>query len=197
MTETQDEKNQCCNRDDLFLPRRAPLAAAPLLMSTQTVDIDASADKVWNAVEELRWLNTWHPAVAKDEIVEGKNNTVGAVRLLTLKGGGPSRRSCCAFEPPGRSIPIRDPRKRAAGERLHLDLDREIRGQGQVDRHLDGPFQAQERGRQSGRQRERQDRDRHHHGRLPRRTLTNLEEDAGGRDAWQAGLPREPPPRRS
>ena len=49
-------------------------------------------------------LNTWHPAVATDEIVEGKNNTVGAVRLLTLKGGGTIKEKLLAFDPAGRSF---------------------------------------------------------------------------------------------
>jgi len=39
-------------------------------------------------------LNSWHPALEKDEIVEGTNNTVGAVRLLTLKDGGTIKESC-------------------------------------------------------------------------------------------------------
>ena len=47
---------------------------------------------------------TWHPAVATDEIVEGKNNTVGAVRLLTLKGGGTIKEKLLAFDAAGRSF---------------------------------------------------------------------------------------------
>jgi mxaD protein len=63
-------------------------AAAPVLHATKTVVIDASAYKVWHTAKDFNALNTWHPALASDEIVEGTNNTVGAVRLLTLKGGG-------------------------------------------------------------------------------------------------------------
>jgi len=43
-------------------------------------------------------LNTWHPALASDEIVSGSNNTVGAVRLLTLKGGGTIKEKLLAFD---------------------------------------------------------------------------------------------------
>jgi len=80
------------------------LAAAPVLTTTKTITIDAPAAKVWNATMNFNGLNTWHPAVATDEIVEGKNNTVGAVRLLTLKGGGTIKEKLLAFNPAGHSF---------------------------------------------------------------------------------------------
>jgi len=79
-------------------------AAAPRLTASKTVTIDASATKIWHNVRDFNALNTWHPAVASDEIVEGKNNTVGAVRLLTLKGGGTIKEKLLAFDPAGRSF---------------------------------------------------------------------------------------------
>jgi mxaD protein len=79
-------------------------AAAPRLTVSKTVTIDASAGKVWHMVRDFNALNTWHPALATDEIVEGKNNTVGAVRLLTLKGGGTIKEKLLAFDPAGRSF---------------------------------------------------------------------------------------------
>src|SRR5277367_5283126 len=79
-------------------------AAAPRLSTSKTIDIDASAAKVWRAAKDFNGLNTWHPAVATDEIVEGKNNTVGAVRLLTLKGGGTIKEKLLAYDPAGRSF---------------------------------------------------------------------------------------------
>jgi len=75
------------------------VAAAPKLHVTQSVEINASAHKVWKAVESFDSLNTWHPAVAKDEIVEGTNDTAGAVRLLTLKDGGTIKEKLLAMEP--------------------------------------------------------------------------------------------------
>jgi mxaD protein len=79
-------------------------AAAPRLTTSKTISIDASASKVWQRVMDFNGLNTWHPAVASDEIVEGKNNTVGAVRLLTLKGGGTIKEKLLDFNPAGRSF---------------------------------------------------------------------------------------------
>jgi mxaD protein len=80
------------------------LAAAPLLRTSKTISIDAPAGKVWKLVQNFNSLNTWHPAVATDEIVEGTNNTVGAVRLLTLKGGGTIKEKLLTFDPTGRSF---------------------------------------------------------------------------------------------
>jgi len=79
-------------------------AAALWLTVSKTITIDASAAKVWHAARDFNGLNNWHPAVATDEIVEGKNNTVGAVRLLTLKGGGTIREKLLAFNAAGRSF---------------------------------------------------------------------------------------------
>jgi len=72
-------------------------AAANALHVTKSVTINADAAKVWDVVKNFDGLNTWHPAVAKDEIVSGKNNTVGAVRLLTLKDGGTIKEKLLAY----------------------------------------------------------------------------------------------------
>jgi mxaD protein len=82
-------------------------AAAPWLHVTQTVDIAAPAAKVWSAAKNFDQLNTWLPPVAKDEIVEGKNNTVGAVRLLTLKDGGTVKEKLLAYTPAARTFRYR------------------------------------------------------------------------------------------
>ena len=77
------------------------LADAPLLHVRKTVVIDAPADKVWAAAMDFDGINTWHPAVAKDVIVEGKNNTIGAVRLLTLQDGGTIKEKLLGFDAAG------------------------------------------------------------------------------------------------
>jgi mxaD protein len=79
-------------------------ADAPWLHVRQTIEIDASAGKVWAAAKNFDGLNTWHPALAKDEIVSGTNNTVGAVRLLTLKDGGTIKEKLLAFNAAGRTF---------------------------------------------------------------------------------------------
>ncbi len=66
----------------------ASFAAAPTLQATQSVTIDAPVDRVWDAIKDFDSLNTWHPAVTKDVIVAGRNNAIGAERMLTLGDGG-------------------------------------------------------------------------------------------------------------
>jgi mxaD protein len=66
----------------------AVAAGAPVLKVSKSVTINASADEVWAQASNFSGLNTWHPAVESDKIVQGTDNAVGAVRLLTLKGGG-------------------------------------------------------------------------------------------------------------
>ncbi len=53
---------------------------------TESVTIDASADKVWAIIKDFDALSKWHPAVEKSPADKG--NTEGSVRQLTLKGGG-------------------------------------------------------------------------------------------------------------
>ncbi len=77
------------------------LAAAPELSVKKSVTIAAPADKVWDAAKNFDGLNTWLPALASDELVSGTNNTVGAVRLLTLKGGGTIKEKLLAFDDGG------------------------------------------------------------------------------------------------
>jgi mxaD protein len=79
----------------------ASWAAAPDLTVKKTVTIAAPADKVWDAAKNFDGLNTWHPALASDEIVSGTNNTAGAVRLLTLKGGGTIKEKLLQFDDTG------------------------------------------------------------------------------------------------
>jgi mxaD protein len=88
----------------LVLDSGYALAAAPVLHASDTVTIDASAYKVWHTAKNFNALNTWHPGVASDVIVEGTNNTVGAVRVLTLKGGGMVKERLLAIDDKGHSF---------------------------------------------------------------------------------------------
>lgn len=73
-------------------------AAAPVLHVSKSVEVDASASAVWDKAKNFDGLNTWHPAVESDKIVEGGNNKVGAVRVLTLKGGGTIKEKLLAYD---------------------------------------------------------------------------------------------------
>lgn len=77
------------------------VAAAPQLQVKKSITIAAPADTVWDTAKNFNGLNTWHPAVASDQLVGGTNNTVGAVRLLTLKGGGTIKEKLLEFDDTG------------------------------------------------------------------------------------------------
>lgn len=72
----------------LAVAQTASAAEAKTLIVKEAVTINAPADKFWAKVSNFGDLGAWHPAVAKTEIVEGNNNQVGAVRVLTLQDGG-------------------------------------------------------------------------------------------------------------
>ena len=72
----------------LALPIAAVAGDANTLNVVEKVEINAPADIIWSKVKNFGDLGAWHPAVAKTEIVGGKNNVKGAIRLLTLQDGG-------------------------------------------------------------------------------------------------------------
>jgi mxaD protein len=81
----------------LFLISGSSWAAATPLAVTKTVTVNAPASQVWAKVKDFNGFNNWHPAIAKDDVVEGDNNKIGAVRLLTLKDGGTIKEKLLAF----------------------------------------------------------------------------------------------------
>ena len=74
---------------------------AGVLHVTRSVEINAPAADVWNRVKDFDALNTWHPGIAKDEIIEGRNNEVGAVRLLTTGNGDQLHEKLLGFDAAG------------------------------------------------------------------------------------------------
>ena len=70
---------------------------AKTLHVEQSIEINAKPDTVWDKVSNFGDLGAWHPAVKTTEIVDGKNNTKGAVRLLTLQDGGTIKEKLDAY----------------------------------------------------------------------------------------------------
>jgi mxaD protein len=69
-----------------------------MLHVTETVEIKAPADKVWSTIKDFDSLNKWHPGFSNDQLVSGSNNTVGAVRKLTIKDGPSFTEKLLAFD---------------------------------------------------------------------------------------------------
>jgi hypothetical protein len=84
----------------------APLGAQAqgTLNSYQTVDIKASADKVWGIVKGFDTLQNWHPAFSSAKIIGGKDGVPGAMRTLTLKDGPSFDEELLAFDNAARKL---------------------------------------------------------------------------------------------
>jgi Polyketide cyclase / dehydrase and lipid transport len=63
---------------------------------TETVEINASPDKVWKVIGNFQDMS-WHPAIAKTEGTGG--NEVKATRTLTLKSGGTLDEELVKYDP--------------------------------------------------------------------------------------------------
>lgn len=53
---------------------------------TETIQIDAPPEAVWDRIKDFSGLHTWHPAVESSETTDG--NKIESHRTLHLKGGG-------------------------------------------------------------------------------------------------------------
>lgn len=77
--------------------------AAGNLSVTKSITINSPSELVWAKIKDFNALNSWHPAVATDEIIEGDNNQAGAVRLLTLGDGGTINEKLISWDDAGMS----------------------------------------------------------------------------------------------
>jgi hypothetical protein len=87
----------------------APLGAHAqgTLNSYQTVDIQASADKVWGIIKSFETLHNWHPAFSSAKIIGGQDGVPGAMRTLTLKDGPSFNEELLAFNNAARKLRYR------------------------------------------------------------------------------------------
>jgi mxaD protein len=69
------------------LPAVAAAAIDETIRVKESIEINAPADVVWAKAGNFGDMS-WHPAIAKTEITSGKNNEVGATRVLVLQDGG-------------------------------------------------------------------------------------------------------------
>lgn len=81
----------------LLIPFSVIADEAKALKVKETVEIDAKASDIWAKTSNFGDLGAWHPAVKKTEILEGENNKIGAVRLLTLQDGGTIKEKLTAY----------------------------------------------------------------------------------------------------
>jgi mxaD protein len=80
------------------LPLTAFAEKATLLTVEEKIEINAPSKVVWSKLHNFADMGAWHPAVKKTEIVEGKTNKPGAVRVLTLQDGGTIKEKLLAYK---------------------------------------------------------------------------------------------------
>ena len=85
----------------LALPIASFAGNAKTLKVEQKIQINAPANVVWAKVDDFGDLGEWHPAVKKTEIVKGKDNVKGAVRVLTLQDGGTIKEKLLSYSAKG------------------------------------------------------------------------------------------------
>jgi mxaD protein len=69
----------------------------------ESIEINAPAAKVWAKVGNYGDMS-WHPAIAKTEVVEGKAEEVGAKRVLTLQDGGKINETLTSYDAAGMTM---------------------------------------------------------------------------------------------
>lgn len=69
------------------VPALAFAGHAKKLTVEETVEIKAPPAKVWEKISQFGDLGAWLPPIKKTEIIEGKDNAPGAVRVLTTQDG--------------------------------------------------------------------------------------------------------------
>ena len=57
------------------------------LNSYFSINIDATASRVWDVVKDYDGVDLWHPMFSGADIISGSNNEPGAYRTLTIQDG--------------------------------------------------------------------------------------------------------------
>lgn len=70
----------------------------------KSINIDAPANKAWAKIAKFGDLGAWHPAVAKTDIVKGRDGERGADRVLTLQDGGKINETLTAYSAQDKSM---------------------------------------------------------------------------------------------
>jgi mxaD protein len=73
--------------------------AANVIQVREKVELPVAADKAWEVIKDFNSWQTWHPALATDEITSGKGNTRGTIRVLTTKDGARITEQLLHYQP--------------------------------------------------------------------------------------------------
>jgi len=110
------------SRDALSNPQRAvqaavlgtllglPVAATasePTVSVVESVQLGASASRIWGAIADFGAWPSWHPAFAGTQMLQGDGHSKGAVRALVTQDGGKFTEELVDFDAAARSYQYR------------------------------------------------------------------------------------------
>lgn len=70
----------------LLLSASLTVSAGDLTVSKEIV-VNASPETTWKMIGNFNHLDVWHPVVVGSKLTQGKADTAGAIRVLTLGNG--------------------------------------------------------------------------------------------------------------
>jgi hypothetical protein len=82
-------------------------AAEPSVSVVETVQLAATASRTWGAIKDFGSWQSWHPAFASTQMLQGDGHSKGAVRVLMTKDGGKFTEELVAFDAAARSYQYR------------------------------------------------------------------------------------------
>ena len=82
-------------------------AAERTVSVVETVQLTATASRTWGAIKDFGSWQSWHPAFASTQMLQGDGHSKGAVRVLMTKDGGKFTEELVAFDAAARSYQYR------------------------------------------------------------------------------------------
>ena len=82
-------------------------AAERTVSVVETVQLAATAGRTWGAIKDFGAWQSWHPAFASTQMLQGDGDSKGAVRVLMTKDGGKFTEELVAFDAAARSYQYR------------------------------------------------------------------------------------------
>jgi hypothetical protein len=82
-------------------------AAERAISVVETVELSATASRIWGAIQDFSTWPSWHPAFASTQMLQGDGHSNGAVRVLVTQDGARFTEERLDFDPAVRSCKYR------------------------------------------------------------------------------------------
>jgi hypothetical protein len=82
-------------------------AAEQTVSVVETVQLAATATRSWDAINDFSSWQSWHPAFASTQMIQGDGHSKGAVRVLVTKDGARFTEELVAFDAAARTYRYR------------------------------------------------------------------------------------------